>query len=162
MSTAYERYNTGRGERGRAPIRESTFAAMEEVGVFAKDIEAWLEGSTAVYAAKLAKAAEAADYWRSIAPHWGDNDPKNKKPPTGLGQGGTGVPNYPDDYAASIKVTRHDGTVAVGTELMPLAAFLEYGTDRTPAFACGARTLAAFGGGSADSTARITDKLFIG
>lgn len=155
-------YNEARGSRGRAPIRASTFAAMEEVGIFTKDIEAWLEGSTAVYAAKQAKAAEVADYWRSIAPHWGDNPPKGKQPPSGLGQGGTGVPNYPDDYAASIKVMRHDGTVAVGTELMPLAAFLEYGTEKTPAFACGARTLAAFGGGSADETARITDKLFIG
>jgi hypothetical protein len=133
------------------------------VGIFAKDIEGWLEGSAAVYAAKLAKAAEVADYWRSIAPHWGDHDPKGAKPPTGLGKGGTGVPNQPDDYGPSIKVQRGDGgKVSVGTDLIPLAVFLEYGTEKMAAAACGARTLEHFGGGKVEGAARVTDKLFLG
>jgi hypothetical protein len=162
MANAFERYNAGRLSRGRAPVRLSTFQALEDVGIYAKDIEGWLEGSTAVYAAKLVLAAEVADYWRSIAPHWGDKDTHGAKPPTGLGKGGTGVPNYPDDYSQSIKVKREGGKVSVGTDLIPLAYFLEYGTEKMEAAACGARTLEHFGGGPVDAEARVSDKLFLG
>lgn len=158
----YVHYNAQRAGRGRAPIRPSTFSALEDVGIFAKDIEGWLAGSAVVHAAKLAKASEVADYWRSIAPEWGDHDPKDARPPTGQGKGGSGVPNYPGSYRESIKVTASDGTVKVGSNLIPLAVFLEYGTHKMEAAACGAKTLAHFGGGPVDAEARVSDKLFVG
>ena len=166
----YEEYNAGRLARGRSTIREETFNSLEDVGVFTKALEGFVVASEAVYAVKLVKAAEVADYWRSIAPHWGDMDPKGARPPTGLGGGGTGVPNDPDDYAASIKVMRMGhGRVAVGSELMPLAEFLEYGTSKMEEAACGARTLAHFGGEEVERNsrerpnerARITHSLFV-
>jgi hypothetical protein len=158
----YTRYNVQRVAHGRGVIRPSTFSALENVGIYAKDIEGWIEASEVVYAAKLVKAAEVADYWRSIAPKWGDHDPKGAKPPTGLGGGGTGVPNNPGDYGPSIKVFRDGRNVKVGSDLIPLAEFLEYGTHKMEAFACGARTLERFGGGKVDAEARVSDKLFVG
>lgn len=157
-----EEYNAGRADRGRGPIAAATFAAMGGGAVFAKDLEGWLAGSTLVYAAKLALAAEVADYWKSIAPHWGDRDPKGAKPPTGLSHG-SGVPNQPDDYEKSIKVFRKgDGVVEVGTELMPLAKFLEYGTEHNPEYACAARTLAHFGGGPLETSKQVSPGVFVG
>jgi hypothetical protein len=123
----------------------------QEASVLAENIAELALYSAVVHAAKVAKAEEVAEYWRSISPHWGDRDPKRSHGPTGLAAEKRGVPNEPGDYAESIKVWDHaDGRVSVGTELEPLATFLEYGTDKTPHFACGAKTLEHFGGGKVD------------
>lgn len=129
--------------------------ASQEAMVFAENIAEFAAYSALIFEAKVHKAEEVAEYWRSIAPKWGDRDPRRQSGPTGLGAGGTGVPNEPFDYGPSIKVYEHaDGRVSVGTELEPLAGFLEYGTHKTPMYACGARTLEHFGGGRVDRSMR--------
>jgi hypothetical protein len=152
----YTRYNAQRAIRGRAPIRPSTFKALEELGIFTSDLEAWVATSTVVQAAKLAKAAEVKDYWVSIAPVRGDKDPKESKEPTAY------ETNVEGDYKDSIKITAHDGTVAVGTDFFPLAGWLEYGSIHNPEHGYGARVLAHFGGGAAEEGARVTQNLFVG
>jgi hypothetical protein len=151
----YTSYNVNRMARGRAPIRPSTFKALEDVGVFAEDF-AFIEGSAAVRAAKLAKASEVKDYWVSIAPVRDEEKAHESKEPTARGT------NYEGDYKASIKITEKDGVIKVGTDFYPLAMWLEWGTHKMKAAACGARTLEHFGGGAVDPEARITKSLFIG
>lgn len=146
-----------RDSRGRFTSTRATAAEMEEVGVFAKDIEGFILGSVAVQAAKRAKAMEVAEYWRSIAPVRGDKDPKGSHEPTAYGT------NYAEDYETSIKVHEDDdGVVYVGSDLVPLADWLEYGSIHNPEHGYGARVLAHFGGGAVDAEARLTSGLFVG
>lgn len=149
---------TPRDARGRFVSSRSSaaIAEMESVGIFAKDIEGWIAGSTVAHWAKLAKAKEIQEYWQSIAPVRGDKPDHNSKLPTAYGT------NNAEDYKNSIKVTEKDGTVAVGTDLMPLGGWLEWGSIHNPEHGYGARVLAHFGGGHADTAEKITDKLFIG
>lgn len=130
----------------------SVVSDMEGAGVYAKDIEGWIAGSEIVRSAKKAKAEEVAEYWKSIAPVYGDKPPKHNPPTI----------DWPHEYADSIKVVDDHGTVSVGTDLTPLADWLEYGSEHNPEHGYGARTLAHFGGGPVDAAAKLTDKLFIG
>lgn len=153
---SFEEFNAGRAARGRAPIRPSTFAALEEVGVYAKDIEGWIAGSAAVRAAKMVIASEVKDYWKSIAPVRGDKPTHDSKEPTAYGT------NSEADYKNSIKIMETDSEVKVGSELFPLCDWLEYGSIHNPEHGYGARVLAHFGGGPVDAEARVSDKLFVG
>lgn len=156
-SSSYSRYNEGRADRGRAPIAPSTFSGLADLGIMTKDLEDWAATSEALYAAKLAKASEVVDYWKSIAPTRGNKDPKESREPTAYGT------NKMGDYKNSIKVIReHGGRVAAGTEFMPLAGWLEYGSKHNPEHGYGARALAEFGGGAAQEATRVTDKLYVG
>jgi hypothetical protein len=151
----YASYDSG----GRLRDPSGRFTTVEkasmEASVFAENVAQFAAYSGLVLAAKIAKGHEVAEYWKGIAPHWGDRNPKRDHGPTGLRGGGGGVPNEPGDYAESIKVYEwEDGRVSVGTELQPLASFLEYGTAHNPEYACGAKTLAHFGGGSVDREMR--------
>lgn len=130
---------------------------FEEAGVFAADIEGWIAGSSLVLAAKLAKAEEVKEWWRNNeAPVRDDKPAHNSKQPTAYGT------NSKEDYKNSIEVREKDGVVEVGSQLMPLAGWLEYGSIHNPEHGYGARVLAHFGGGPVDAAERITDKLFIG
>lgn len=149
---SYGKYNVARARSGRVPIARSTFRALEDVGIYAKDIEGWIAGSAAVYAAKLAKASEVADYWKSIAPVFGDKEPKRDSPAYGTAEG---------TYRDSVKVTRHDGTVAVGADSYN-AAWLEYGSEHNPEYGYGARVLEHFGGGSVNEADKVSDTLYLG
>ena len=126
-------------------------------GVYAQDIEGFIVGSVVAMEAKRAKAEAVAEYWRSIAPVRGDHDPKDSQEPTAYGT------NYADDYRDSIKVYEDpDGVVYVGSDLVPLADWLEYGSIHNPDHGYGARTLVYFGGGAVDEAARLTSGLFVG
>lgn len=129
---------------------------LEEVGLFAADMEGWIAGSAIVFEAKMAKAKEVQAYWQSIAPVRGDKDPRGSKQPTARGTDTEG------DYRKSIKVTERDGTVAVGTDFFPLASWLEYGSVHNPEHGYGARVLAHFGGGPVDEGEKISKNLFVG
>lgn len=138
--------------------RPSAMAGLEEAGVYAKDIEGWIVASAIVHEAKLAKAEEVKEYWRSIAPQRGDKPTHgHDDDPTAYGT------NWPEDYINSIEVHEDaDGVVYVGTDLVPLADWLEYGSKHNPEHGYGARTLEHFGGGPVNAEARITDALFVG
>ena len=149
----YTRFNAERAARGRASVRPSTFTALEDVGVYAKDLEGFIAGSEAVYAAKLVMAAEVADYWKSIAPVFDETgrDPKRDEPPYGTS---------PGTYRDSIKVVRDKGRVAVAATAYD-AHWIEYGTSKMEEFGTGAKVLAHFGG-SAEESAKVSDKLYVG
>jgi hypothetical protein len=144
--------NTPRDARGRFISATAAAAMLADVGVYAKDIEGWIAGSEAVRWAKEAKAAEVRDYWKSIAPVWGDKPPKKENPDP-----------FPEEaYRDSIEVKRDGGNVAVGTDLKGLAVWLEYGSEHNPEYGYGARVLEHFGGGSVDSASKISDTLYVG
>lgn len=149
---SYGKYNVARARSGRMPIARSTFRALEDVGVYAKDLEGFIAGSEAVYAAKLAKASEVADYWKGIAPEWGNKDPKKGAPD----------PFPKDAYRDSIKVNRDKGRVSVGTDLPGLSVWLEYGSEHNPEHGYGARVLEHFGGSSVDEADKVSDTLYLG
>lgn len=135
----------------------SVISDMEEAGVFAKDLEGFILGSAIVHEAKKAKAEAVAEYWRSIAPERGDKPTHESKEPTAYGT------NWAEDYLNSIEVHEDaDGAVYVGSDLVPLADWLEYGSIHNPEHGYGVRVLAEFGGGPVDTAERITDALFIG
>ena len=143
----------GRDSSGRFLSRQD---AVDAVNVFGLDLEGFILASAAVQAAKRLKAEEVAEYWRSIAPVRGDHDPKGSDEPTAYGT------NWADDYRESIQVHEDaDGAVYVGSDLVPLADWLEYGSIHNPDHGFGAQTLAHFGGSSVEG-ARTTHGLFVG
>ncbi|WP_133259200.1 hypothetical protein [Mycobacterium colombiense] len=133
-------------------------AELEACGVHAADLEGWIVASAIVQAAKRAKAEEVKEYWKSIAPERGD------KPTHGRDDGPTAYgTNWPEDYLESIQVHEDpDGVITVGSDLIPLADWLEYGSIHNPEHGYGIRVLQHFGGGPVDEGARITNALFIG
>lgn len=135
-------------------MRDPTVAEMNEVGLFA-EMEGWIAGSAAVREAKIVLALEVRDYWKSIAPVRGDKDPHGQWGDTHDGSHEVGSP---EDYVNSIKVIEKGPTVAVGTSLVPLCDWLEYGSIHNPEHGYGARVLAHFGGGPVDGAT----KLFVG
>jgi hypothetical protein len=88
------------------------------------------ELASVVVQEELAKWAEAevVPVWQSFSPVGGDKDPN----------AGT--------YRDSIKVTREDGKVLVGSD-DPKANLIEWGSIHNPEFAPRARTEAHFNGG---------------
>lgn len=145
-----------RDASGRFTSR-SALSALEDVGVSALDLEGFILGSVVIQEAKRRKAEEVAEYWQSIAPVRGDKDPRGSKEPTAYGT------NWADDYRESIKVHEDsDGAVYVGTDLIPLADWLEYGSVHNPEHGYGARVLDHFGGAPVDEAAKLTHGLFIG
>jgi hypothetical protein len=103
-----------------------------------------------VRAAKVAKAEDVQDYWKSIAPHWGDRPTKGATVPTETGSGQI-VDAYEDEYANSIHVEARGDRVRVGSRTK-IAVFLEYGTEKTPEHACAARTTEHFNGEVSERT----------
>ena len=147
-----------RDSRGRFTSTRSggTMGELAEAGVYAKDLEGFILGSAIVQAAKRAKAEEVAEYWRSIAPERGDKPTHESKEPTAYGT------NWAEDYMNSIEVHEDpDGAVYVGSDLVPLADWLEYGSEHNPEHGYGVRVLAHFGGGPVSAADRITDALFV-
>jgi hypothetical protein len=145
-----------RDARGRFVSASRAASMLEEVGVFASDIEGWIMGSEAVRWAKLAKAEEVKAAWQAIAPIRGDKPTHDSKLPTAYGT------NVAEDYRNSIRVEENEHGVRVGTDLNPLADWLEYGSIHNPEHGYGARVLAEFGGGPVDEGARITKNLYVG
>lgn len=136
------------------------FTSFKDLGVFGESMLGFIAASPVIEAAKLAKANEVAQYWKSIAPVRGDKDPHGQWGPTH--DGGHLVGN-PEDYRDSIKVrVDHHGQVQVGSDLMPLAEWLEYGSEHNPEHGYGARVLAHFGGGPVDAEQEITKNLYVG
>jgi len=122
-------------------------------GVHALDLEGFILGSAVVLEAKRLKAKAVAEYWKEIAPVRGDKDPHESKEPTAYGT------NWAEDYRESIKVYEDkDGVVYVGSDLVPLADWLEYGSIHNPEHGYGARVLDHFGG----AAGAHTHGLFIG
>lgn len=143
---------TPRDARGRFISKAAAASMLEEVGVFAKDLEGWVAGSEALRWALHAKAEEVKAYWQEIAPVWGDKDPKKLAPNP-----------FPEEaYRDSIEVVEKDGTFSVGTALPGLSVWLEYGSEHNPEHGYGARVLEHFGGGPVDSAEKISDRLFVG
>jgi len=142
-----------RDERGRFISAAQTQAILDAIGVNALDLEGFILGSAAILEAKRLKAKEVAEYWQSIAPVRGDHDPRGSQEPTAYGT------NWEDDYRESIQVHEDaDGVVYVGSDLVPLADWLEYGSIHNPEHGYGARVLDHFGG----SAGHFTHGLFIG
>ncbi len=132
-------------------------SALDELaaaaGVNALDIEGFIVASAVVIEAKRLKAEAVAEYWKSIAPIRGDKDPHGSQEPTAYGT------NWEGDYQDSIQVYEDaDGVIYVGSDLVPLADWLEYGSIHNPEHGYGARVLAHFGG----SAGHFTHGLFIG
>jgi hypothetical protein len=111
-------------------------------------IEAQIEGSATVAAvvraAKEAKAEEVAEYWKSIAPKWGDRPTKGATTPTETARGEI-VDAYEGEYANSIHVESTANRVRVGSDTK-IAVFAEYGTAHMPEYACAQRTVEHFEG----------------
>ncbi|TDH48492.1 hypothetical protein E2F47_23535 [Mycobacterium eburneum] len=86
------------------------------------------------------KANKCADYWRSIAPVFGDLPPKRAAPPEGEA----------GDYKAAVAVKRidnGDGSVRFRVyDSDPKAHWIEYGTAHMPEYAPAAKTKAKFRG----------------
>lgn len=142
-----------RDEHGRFMSYAAAAAMLEEVGVHSLDLEGFILGSAVVEAAKRAKAEAVKEYWQSIAPVRGDKDPHESKEPTAYGT------NWAEDYRDSIKVhVDKDGAVYIGSDLVPLADWLEYGSIHNPEHGYGARVLDYFGG----SPGEHTHGLFVG
>jgi hypothetical protein len=97
-----------------------------------------------VHAAKEAKAQEVAEYWKSIAPVWGDRPTKGATTPTEDGSGRI-VDAYEGEYANSIHVESKGNRVRVGSNTK-IAVFAEYGTVHMPEYACAQRTVDHFNG----------------
>lgn len=136
-----------RDSKGRFMSYADAAALLESVGVNALDLEGFILYSTEIQAAKRAKAEQVAEYWRSIAPVRGDKDPKGSQEPTAYGT------NYAEDYRESIEVHEDkDGVVYVGSNLVPLADWLEYGSEHNPEHGYGARVLDHFDGASGSFT----------
>ena len=149
----------GRDSSGRFISRETAaaMAMLESIGVSSLELEGFIQYSPVVLAAKRLKANQVAEYWRSIAPVRGDHDPRDSAEPTAYGT------NWADDYRDSIQVFEDaDGVVYVGSDLVPLADWLEYGSIHNPDHGYGAQTLAHFGGSPVDEDARMTHGLFVG
>lgn len=128
-------------------------ALAAAAGVSALDMEGFILGSLVVVEAKRLKAEEVKEYWQSIAPVRGDHDARESQEPTAYGT------NWEDDYRESIKVHEDkDEAVYVGSDLVPLADWLEYGSEHNPEHGVGARVLAHFGG----AAGHFTHGLFIG
>lgn len=126
-------------------------------GVSALDMEGLILYSAVTEEAKRAKAEEVKEYWQSIAPVRGDHDPRGSTEPTAYGT------NWAEDYRESIRVyADKDGAVYVGSDLVPLADWLEYGSKHNHEHGFGAMTLAHFGGSEVDEGARLTHGLFVG
>lgn len=98
----------------------------------------------AVVAAKEAKAEEVREYWASIAPVWGDRDPRGATTPTETGSGQI-VDAYEGELANSIHVESKDGHVRVGSATK-IAIFAEYGTEHIPEYAPAQKTVEHFNG----------------
>lgn len=142
-----------RDSRGRFMSYAASEALLESIGVHALDLEGFILGSAVIQAAKRARAEQVAEYWRSIAPVRGDKPPHGSQEPTAYGT------NYEGDYRDSIEVHEDaDGVVYVGSDLNPLAEWLEYGSIHNPEHGYGARVLDHFGG----ATGEFTHGLFIG
>jgi hypothetical protein len=134
----------------------SIISEMEGAGLYAKDMEAFIVASAVVHEAKVALAHEAAEYWRTIAPVRGDKPTHESKEPTAYGT------NWEEDYVNSIQVYDDpDGVVYVGSDLIPLADWLEYGSEHNPEHGYGIQVLQHFGG-TADISDKITDVLYAG
>lgn len=101
-----------------------------------------------VRAAKEEKAEEVAEYWKSIAPVWGDRDPKGATVPTETASGQI-VDAYEGEYANSIHVESKGARVRVGSATK-IAVFAEYGTEHIPEYACAQRTIEHFNGESSE------------
>lgn len=140
-------------------MRNPTVAQLEEVGLFAQ-MEGWIAGSAAVREAKIALALRVRDYWKSISPERGDKPTHGHDEDTTM-DGGHEV-GAPLDYQKSIKVEEKGPEVKVGTHLMPLGEWLEYGSVHNPEHGYGARTLEAFGGGPVNEGDEITKGLYVG
>lgn len=97
-----------------------------------------------IHEAKMAKAAEVAEYWKSIAPVWGDRPTKGATTPTEDGSGRI-VDAYEGEYANSIHVESKGNRVTVGSATK-IAVFAEYGTAHMPEYACAQRTIEHFNG----------------
>jgi hypothetical protein len=100
------------------------------------DIDEALETDEDVLAAKLALAAEACEYWQSIAPI--EADPRPDDRPAGT-------------YRDSIHVEQHGNRVLVVTNDV-IAHMIEFGTVNMHEFACRARTEAYINGTNFTST----------
>lgn len=142
-----------RDAQGRFVSRAAFDELAAACGVNALDLEGFILGSAVSLEAKHVKAEMVADYWRSIAPIRGDKPTHSSKEPTAYGT------NFEEDYHNSIQVyTDADSAVYVGSDLVPLADWLEYGSIHNPEHGYGARVLAEFGG----AAGHFTHGLFMG
>ena len=91
------------------------------------EIDEALKHDADVLADKLDLANRAADFWRSVAPVEADDHPERP----------------PGTYRDSIQVEQ-DGDVVAVVATDELANIIEYGSARSPEFACRARTEAHF------------------
>jgi len=154
FSEQFAEFSAGRSQPRDLGGRFASRGMVNEVGVFAfaAELEGIIAGSEFIQAAKEAKAREVRDFWVSIAPVRGD------KPPGGHIADETAYgTNWPEDYRNSIEVHKDkDGFVFVGSDLLPLAEWLEYGSRHNPEHGYGARVLAAFNGtGEAAQPSRV-------
>ena len=120
------------------------------VGVTEAEVEAALIAG-GLEAEMLALADEVEDYWKSIAPEFGDKDPRGRAVP-GIGPGGT----YMDTkkYKDSVEVrVESDGVfphIRVGSSDMPLAEWLEYGSVHNPEYGYAQRVVDHFRNATVD------------
>ena len=129
----------------------------EACGVSSLELEGLILYSTVTIEAKRAKAEAVKEYWQSIAPVRGDHDPRGSHEPTAYGT------NWAEDYRESIEVHEDkDGVVYVGSSLVPLADWLEYGSIHNPEHGVGIRVLEHFGGSAPTGGGHHTHGLFVG
>lgn len=100
-------------------------------------VAAYVTKSPEVAAEVRARAEIVRDYWRDIAPVFGDKPPKRAAPAYGKPVG-----YYRDSIEVEPVVA---GRTRVGTYAYN-AGFLEYGSIHNPEHGYGARVLAHFGG----------------
>lgn len=115
-------------------------------------IELYLATADTVREAAEKKAEEVRDFWVSIAPTFGDRDPKENKPPSELD--GRVANAYAGEYRNSIMIYSSRKGVSVGSKTL-IAELLEYPGTHSPGYACAAQTVAHFGG---DSNERLMNQ----
>src|ERR1700747_1534033 len=105
-------------------------ALLNEVGITQADLDKAVADSAEAKDAVIKKAEEVRDFWRGIAPIFGDRPPKRAEPPHG----------EPGDYKNSIRIKyEKDKTgkliAKVGTK-DEKAAWIEFGAVHMPEYAC--------------------------
>lgn len=106
-------------------------------------IEGFIATAGTVRAAAEAKGQEVAEYWKSIAPEFGDSDERGNVPPSEID--GKIANAYAGEYKNSIHVESNRRGVSVHSRTL-IAELIEYGSAHNQEFACAARTVAHFGG----------------
>ncbi|GAS92687.1 hypothetical protein [Mycolicibacterium brisbanense] len=112
---------------------------FRELGIPSATLARALAVDAGVHAALEAKANEAVEYWKGIAPVFSPETSNRSTPPHG----------EPGDYRDSVHVEWRQGELGPYARIAShdyKAVWIEFGAEHMPEFACASRTCLAMGG----------------